>query len=357
MRLTEHVSLAPHTTFGIGGPARFFVEAENEEDIREAIAFARERNLPLHVLGGGSNVLVADSGFPGVVLVPGLQNLSYDDDIVTAGAGVEWDVMVEDTIAQGLAGLESLSGIPGTVGGAVVQSIGAYGAQVSDTIVFVAVLDRDDDEARAVRLTREECGFSYHDSIFGREPNRYVIISATFKLSRGPARFPAYKDNRFDAAAFVAERHHEPTLLDVREAILSIRREKGVVIESDGTSFKSAGSFFHMPFVSKTQYERMLDAAQERDAAMEERLRPWAWKQPDGTWKIAPGFLLEYTEFKKGYRRGAVGISPKHTLTVVNHGDATATEVAALAREMQGAVERVFGIVLEREVEYVGEVE
>jgi UDP-N-acetylmuramate dehydrogenase len=192
--------------------------------------------------------------------------------------------------------------------------------------------------------------------MFGHSGGRYIVVRATFALSKDPAATPAYRDNRFDMATLKKTLGRAPTQEEVREAVLTMREEKGSLIMSGRRSYKCAGSFFHMPFVSAAKYEEVIARARALDATKEERLRPWAWKQPDGTYKVAPGFLLEYTEFVKGYVRGAAGISPVHTLCIINVADASARDIARLASDMQNAVEGLFGIRLEREVEYVGDV-
>ncbi len=353
--------LAPLTTLEVGGEARFFAEAHTEEDVKDAIAFAREHSLPLFPLGGGSNVLIADTGFDGVVLavrVLGIDSKKrHDRELVTVGAGVVWDDFVVWSIAHSLTGLECLSGIPGTVGGAVVANLGAYGAQCSDTFVHAEVLDTQNADGKLKIIKKEECDFSYHDSMFGRHKGRYIVVRATFALSTDTKATPSYRDNRFDLEALTVKLGRAPTQEDIRATVLAIRERKGYLIMKGRVSYKCAGSFFHMPFVSKRKYEEVVKRARELDAKKEEHLRPWAWEQPDGSYKLAPGFLLEYTEFQKGYVRGSVGISPKHTLSIINISHARAREVADLARDMQDAVENVFGVRLEREVEYVGEVE
>lgn len=352
----EHVPLAPLTTFRIGGSARYFIGCRSVEDIRAGLAFADARALPIFILGGGSNVLVADNGFDGLVLKIDLQELAIAKEgahaLVTAGAGVAWDDLVARMVDEGYAGLENMSGVPGTVGGAVVANAGCYGTQLSDTFVSARVIDRERPEKGIVELKKEQCGFSYHDSVFGRERGRYVVLDASFKLAKRTTAHPSYVDSRFDLAARAAKNGRAPTIRDVRSAVLEIRREKGTLAEC----YRSAGSFFHMPFLPSAAYEAVLARARELDAAKEELLRPWAWRQADGSYKLAPGFLLEYTEFHKGYARGDAGVSPKHTLTLINRGGARASEVAGLARDMQEAVKKIFGIELEREVEYVGAV-
>jgi len=356
--MKSDIPLALLTTFHVGGPARYYREAHTVEEVRSAIDFARREKLPLFVLGGGSNVVIADSGFDGLVLVPRMADISFeereDQVLATVGAGAVWDEFVAQAAARGYAGIECLSGIPGTVGGAVVANLGAYGAQASDTFVSADVLDREDGEGSALRVfERDACKFSYHDSMFSHADGRYVVLGARFKLQKAGAAQFSYQGNRFDLTALTKALGHEPTQEEVRVAILKMRAEKGMLADI----YLSAGSFFHLPFVSAEKYAETIAKAQQLDAEKEERLRPWAWKLSDGSYKIASGFLLEYTEFQRGYVRGPVGISPKHTLAIINRGGATAHEVAALARDMQRAVETTFGIRLEREVEYIGAVE
>lgn len=357
MNVQEYVPLAPHTTFGVGGRARFFVETRSVDDVVEALAHARARSLPVFVLGSGSNIVISDKGFDGMVIlmrIPGITFEKRDDCyIATVGSGVVWDEFVVYCIERGFKGLECLSGIPGTVGGAVVANLGAYGAQCSDTFMHAEVLDRQENNRMKV-ISKEQCDFSYHDSMFGHPGKRYIIVRAAFALSRDSATTPAYRDNRFDMATLAKELGHTPTQSDIRTAVLAMREAKGSLIMENHVSYKSAGSFFHMPFVSSEDYAQITARARSLDAAKEERLRPWAWKQPDGSYKLAPGFLLEYTEFQKGYIRGAVGISPRHTLSIINLADARAQDITELARDMQDTVEKIFHIRLEREVEYVG---
>lgn len=356
--MKENIPLAPLTTFNIGGPARFFAEARSVEEIAEALAFARTNALPVFVLGGGSNILIADSGFDGLVIVPRMEDITFvkqgDSMLVTAGAGVSWDKLVAESVARGHVGIEYLSGIPGTVGGAIVANLGAYGAQASDTFVSADVLDCNVEDGDAVRIfEKDACNFSYHDSMFSHSNCRYVVLATRFMLHGSGTPGFSYQGNRFDLIALATVLGHKPTQGEIRTAILKMRRDKGMLADS----YRSAGSFFHLPFVSAEKYEETLAKACSLDTEKEKRLRPWAWKQPDGSYKIASGFLLEYSEFHRGYMRGTVGISPKHTLAIINLGGASARDVAELARDMQNAVEKTFGIRLEREVEYVGDVE
>jgi len=355
--IQEHVPLAPLTTFKIGGNARYFATVENLEDIQEILTFVRDNSLPLFILGGGSNILIADDGFSGLVLQLHMRNIcTHEDDaavLVTVDAGMSWDAFVEYAVTHQYAGLECLSGIPGTVGGAVVANIGAYGAECSDTFVRAEVIDVHDTHVTVRTIDKKDCDFSYHDSLFSKNSGRYLVVNATFAFARTRATRLAYHDSRFNLADIATEHGQEPSLAEVRAAVIKVRAEKGVL----HSSYRSAGSFFHMPFVSRTQYEDIKERAHALDAEKELRLRPWAWEQPDGAVKIAPGFLLEYTPFQKGYTQGVVGISPKHTLSVITSDGASARDVVNLAQAMHDAVQDVFSISLEREVTYVGIVE
>jgi UDP-N-acetylmuramate dehydrogenase len=358
MKIEEQIPLAPHTTFKIGGPARYYAVAETLDELREALAFAHEGTLPIFILGGGSNVVIADEGFDGLVIVPKFETVEVKQTAdgaeahVTAGAGVVWDAFIADMVGKGLHGLESLSGVPGTVGGAVVANAGAYGTELADVFIEARVIDLLDEKHEIMTFDRQACRFSYHDSFFSQEPGRYLILDVTMQLTQGEGPDFAYRDNRFNFTDVMKSEDLPHTYAGLRSAVLLIREKKGVLEHC----YQSAGSFFHMPYVSQDEYAQIARVAQELDAAKEERLRPWAWEQTDGRYKIAPGFLLEYTPFHKGYVRGAVGISPKHTLSIINLGGATASDVATLARDMHDAVQNIFNISLEREVQYVGDV-
>lgn len=364
MQIREHVSLREYTTFKIGGAARYFAEVHTEEEIVEAIRFAMENDLPVFVLGGGSNILVSDEGFGGLVLhlvgrtadaLPTVESENDHELIVVIDAGMNWDELVRYAVEHDLYGIEHLSGIPGTVGGAVVANIGAYGAQCSDVFVSAEVIDCKDDSLIKRNFEKKDCAFTYHDSVFGQEHERYIITRVKFVLHKQATQRTQYTDNHFRVGGETQE-GGAPTLHLVREQILSIREQKGALAAPTRTSFLCAGSFFHMPFVSREEYVYILGKAQALDCEKEERLRPWAWEQSDGRYKLAPGFLLEYTQFTKGYSRVGVGISPRHTLTIINLGNGTAHEVALLASDMQRAVAALFNVTLEREVEYIGNV-
>src|SRR3989344_1193776 len=269
MNLQEHVPLAPLTTLGVGGAARFFVEAKSVEDVIEALTFARTRSLPVFVLGGGSNIMIADNGFDGIVLAMRIHGITEEKQngraLITVGSGVVWDEFIIWTIEHGFAGLECLSGVPGTVGGAVVANLGCYGAQCSDTFVSADVLDLKDANSAVRVLKNENCHFSYHESVFNHEPGRYLVLRATFALVSNGAPRLAYRDNRFNLATLATKNSREPTLLDIRNAVLDVREQKGALIMNGRTSYKCAGSFFHMPYVSPTRYAEIVQCAKKCD--------------------------------------------------------------------------------------------
>ena len=340
MDLQENIPLAPLTTLKIGGPARFFVRAENDSDIVEALEFASDKGLEVFVLGGGSNILVADAGFDGLVLQIALTGVAYDpfDDstLVTAMAGEDWDVLVKSCVNSGLAGVECMSGIPGSVGGTPVQNVGAYGQEVAETIESVRCFDRL--TGQIVELSNLQCGFTYRTSIFNStERGRYIVVSVGYRLTRGGSPRIAYKD--------LAERFNgdEPTLHEVRKAVLEIRRAKSMVIDESDPNSRSAGSFFKNPVVT---------------AAQRDDLRSRFPDAPNfvfgDAYKIPAAWLIENAGFGKGYRLGNAAISTKHTLAIVNTGEATAADVIALKNVIQTKVLGQFGIALQPEPVFVG---
>jgi UDP-N-acetylmuramate dehydrogenase len=332
----ENVALAPLTTFGIGGAARYFVEALDEKTVPEAVHWAKEKNLPLFVLGGGSNLLVADAGFQGLVIKVGICGIDWMTanvkTIVRAGAGEEWDRLVELAVERGLAGIECLSGIPGSVGGTPVQNVGAYGQEVSEVVASVRVYDRNSD--RIVELSREECGFTYRTSIFNTiAKDRYVLLSVAFTLSQDSAPAIRYPDmlREFDGKAGA------PTLSDVRAAVRRIRQRKAMLLVEGDPDCRSAGSFFKNPIISEQQFMELQSIA-----------GPEVPRYPvsHGKVKTAAAWLIERAGFSKGYSLGPVGLSTKHTLALVNKGGAKAEDVLRLAREIRTRVRDSFGIEL-----------
>ncbi|MGA9061293.1 MAG: UDP-N-acetylmuramate dehydrogenase [Terracidiphilus sp.] len=347
MQLRENQLLAPFTTFGIGGLARWFVEATNEEEIAQASEWARGRGVPLFVLGGGSNVLVADAGFNGLVLHVGLKGTERDSEVFRVAAGEDWDNCVEQTLGVNCAGLECLAGIPGTVGGTPVQNVGAYGQEVASVIERVRAFDR---EAREfVEFGAADCGFAYRRSRFNSmDRGRYVVTRVDYRLRPNGSPQISYQDLKGHFESWTKT----PSLAEVASAVRGIRRSKGMLLVEGDQDCRSAGSFFKNPAVAQDVAERMQKVAQECGAPV--RFFPAA----DGLVKIPAAWLIEQAGFTKGYTMGAAGISSRHTLALINSGDArggaTATEILALAEKIVAAVEARFGILLEREPELVG---
>jgi len=348
MLLLENVPLAGLTTLGVGGPARYFCEARNEQDIRDAVVFARERDLPLFVMGGGSNLVVADAGFPGVVIRIALLGIKQRSArrgqvLFSVAAGEDWDAFVAGTVQSRFAGLECLSGIPGTVGGTPIQNVGAYGQEVSETIVEVQAIDLESLES--VRFSSAECQFSYRSSRFNRsDRGRYLITGVDFTLLHGGNPTLRYPDLR----EHFGTPSTQPTLAEVRDAVLTIRRSKSMVISPGDQNSRSAGSFFKNPILPVKRYDEVVARV------IAKGLRLPSYPGGDGYWKIPAAWLVEHAGFSKGYTRGAAGISTRHTLAIVNRGNATAAEIVALKEEIQERARYEFGVELETEPVFVG---
>jgi len=347
MQIQENVALAPLTTLGVGGPARYFAEARSEADIREAVAFAKSHGLSLFVLGGGSNLLVADSGFPGLVLKIGIRGISqYSEgrlELFDSAAGEDWDALVERTVNANCAGLECLSGIPGTVGGTPVQNVGAYGQDVSETISAVRALDLNSSEI--VELSRDDCLFTYRSSRFnGIDRGRFIITRVIFSLHPGAEPKLEYADLR----KFFAEREDRPSLQETRDAVRQIRRSKAMLIVEGDEDARSAGSFFKNPVIDLAQYESIVSEAAEGGVTVP--------KYPAGTGKVKvpAAWLVEQSGLHKGFALGPVGISRKHALAIVNRGGAMAADIVALKERIQASVRDRFNIQLQPEPVFLG---
>src|SRR5690348_520013 len=285
MQIQENVPLALYTTLQVGGPARFFIEARTEDEIRDALLFARERSLEVFVLGGGSNLLVADAGWPGIVLRIAIrERATHSKDgkrIFTVGAGEDWDSLVAFSVEQNCAGIECMSGIPGTVGGTPVQNVGAYGQEVKDTITTVRVLDTITLEFRD--MAAADCRFAYRTSIFNTsEKGRYIVTQVSFALMTGGAPKIEYADLK----RYFADRA-APTLKEVRDAVRSIRSTKGMLISADDADSRSAGSFFKNPIVPQAEYERISALPICKDQ------KPLSFPAPAGSVKISAAWLVE----------------------------------------------------------------
>ena len=350
MLLLENISLATLTTLRVGGPARFFVEAKSRQEVEDAVRFSRTRNLQLFVLGGGSNVVVADSGWPGLVLKIGIQGIERrpgNNDLgkvlFDVGAGEPWDRFVAHAVAAHCAGVECLTGIPGSVGGTPVQNVGAYGQEVSDTIESVEVFDLKDGQIR--ELCREACGFSYRSSIFNTtDRERFIILRVTYALTPGGEPHLAYADLQ----RHFAGRETRPNLAETREAVRHIRALKGMLITPGDLDSQSAGSFFKNPVLSEEQHEDL----QKRAAA--KQLTIPSYPALEKTRKVSAAWLVEHSGFRRGFVSGRVGISSKHTLAIVNRGEATAAEIVELKDQIQQRVEEIWGVILEPEPVMVG---
>ncbi len=349
MLVQENIPLAPLTTFKIGGPARFFVEATSRREVEDALAFARHRDMPLFILGGGSNLVISDSGWPGLVLkiaIVGIEQRPAAEDgrlLFDIGAGECWDAFVVNAVAARCAGVECLSGIPGSVGGTPVQNVGAYGQEVSETIESVEVFDRRDGQIR--ELCNEACGFSYRSSIFNTtERDRFIILRVTFALTPGGEPHLEYAD---------LKRHFEgretrPDLAETREAVRHIRARKGMLIVPGDPDCRSAGSFFKNPVLADEQLGELKKRASSKGLTIP------TYPALEQRHKISAAWLVEYSGFARGYDAGHVGISHKHALAIVNRGGATAADVLALKEEIQHRVEVIWGVKLEPEPVFLG---
>lgn len=332
--------LHEYTSLRVGGPAKSFVEVSTESEIIAAIEAAGE--TPILIIGGGSNLLIADSGFEGTVIH--IANNQTESEIdacsgatLTIGAGENWDDFVATTIARGFAGLETLSGIPGTVGAAPIQNIGAYGHEVSEFITRVRTYDR---QAKVIKtFTNSECEFEYRNSIFKRTPGRYIVLSVQFQLRSGETSTPiTYAELATKLGISVGEK---APVVATRAAVLELRGSKGMLLNEDDKDSWSAGSFFTNPIVSIDIAATLPEGAPR-------------WPVADGRIKTSAAWLIQNSGIEKGQAHGGARISTKHVLALTNSGDATAEELVQLAREVRAAVEAKFAITLEPEVNLVG---
>jgi UDP-N-acetylmuramate dehydrogenase len=344
MQLQENVPLAPLTTIGIGGPARFFFRAGNVDDVIAALEWARQREEPVFFLGGGSNLLISDDGFAGLVIQLDLRGITVASEtagyvMVKVAAGESWDRFVKFAVRREWAGIECLSGIPGSTGATPIQNVGAYGQEVSETVARVEALDRT--TQRVVWLTNEECRFGYRSSLFKNiERERYVVLSVTFRLRAGGQATVKYPELQ----KYVDE-HRIPLddLEGVRSAVLAIRKRKGMVLDRNDPDTRSDGSFFMNPVLTAEQYAAFATRA------------PEAPHYPSGDdVKLSAAWLIECAGFQKGFTHGNVGLSTKHTLAIVNRGRGTAAEVVELVLMIQDRVREQFGIEIHPEPNFVG---
>lgn len=329
--------LSKHTTLRVGGPATNFVKASNESEIVDAITKAGVQ--PILILGSGSNVLISDTGFPGTVIKIENNQLSAEVDACSGatlniGAGEDWDAFVKTTIDRGWAGLETLSGIPGTVGASPIQNIGAYGHEVSEFVMRVRTYDR---QSKAIKtFTNDQCQFSYRNSIFKKNPGRYVILEVQFNLRRGEMSDPiTYEELAKELQISVGQKSE---VTKVRAAVLKIRARKGMLLDDKDPDTYSAGSFFTNPIVE----EHLIPAGAPK------------FPQGDGTFKTSAAWLIENSGIEKGQQLNGARVSTKHVLAIANSDGAKASDIAALAIQMRDAVKMKFGIELTPEVNLIG---
>lgn len=345
MQHESQVPLAPLTTLRLGGPAGALVTATSADELVAAVAAADAAGQPLLTLAGGSNVVIADEGFPGTVVLVRSSGIAVLRDgsgavRVTAQSGEPWDGLVARCVAEGLAGVECLSGIPGSTGATPIQNVGAYGQEVVETVASVRVYDR---LARSRReLTAADCGFSYRHSRL-KDTDRFVVLEVTFTLSAErlsrPVRYAEL------AAALHLQIGDRAPLADVREAVLGLRRRKGMVIDPDDPDTASVGSFFTNPVLPAPAF----DALVGRAGAI-----PPHWPAGAGRVKVSAAWLIVRAGFVAGYGAGRVRISTKHPLALTNRGDATTAELLALAREIRAGVQAAFGVELATEPVLIG---
>ncbi len=345
--IQENVALAPLTTLGVGGAARYFATAHTPEEAVEALGWARQRNVVVFFLGGGSNLVVSDAGFAGLVLHVAIGGVTVRDEsgqrVYSVGAGVEWDAFVSRAVDDNAAGVECLSGIPGSVGATPVQNVGAYGQEVAQSIQRVEAIALD--SFQPFIFNRDDCAFRYRHSRFNSaDAGRYLITRVDFALIPNGAPRLAYADLQRYFADVLSE-NKMPSLSDVRQAVLTIRGRKGMVIDENDPDSRSAGSFFRNPVVSIAQYQRIADASSEPvphfDAA-------------PGQVKLAAAWLIEHAGLRRGFTMGDAAISSKHTLALVNRGHASAADVIHLRDHIQRCVFECFAVELEPEPVLLG---
>lgn len=329
IHIEENIPLAEFTTMRVGGNARFFARIKDVDELNDAITFARENSLQIFILGGGSNTLVPGDGFSGLVIKIEIKGIEYDGGRVTAGAGEVWDDVVRDSVARNLWGIENLSLVPGTVGGAVVQNIGAYGAEARETIFSVEAFDTSVMQIKT--FLRDECELGYRESIFKKNKN-LIVVGATFELAKHGTPRADYEDVKkyFEEKEIV-----EPTLTEIRDAIVSIRTKK-----MPAPPIGTAGSFFKNPVVSAQKYESLKNEFPEIKA----------YAQGDYTYKLSAAWLIDHVGNWRGYRKGDAGVHEKQALILVNYGTASAEEMLSLAQEIKKDIKEKTGVTLEEEV-------
>jgi UDP-N-acetylmuramate dehydrogenase len=329
VQVRRDVPLADLTTLAVGGPIERLVEVEDAAELVAAVREADESGRPLLLLGGGSNVVAPDEGWPGDVVAVRSRGIERTGERLVVQAGHDWDDLVAYTVRNDLAGMEALSGIPGSTGATPVQNVGAYGQEVAQTVTAVRVYDRA--EKSEYTLTPAECGFAYRDSRLKREPGRFVVLDVTFALHAGELSRPVgYAELARRLGVEIGE---QAPLADVRAAVLELRRGKGMVLDPADPDSRSAGSFFTNPIVPA---ERAVEGCP-------------SWPAGDGHVKLSAAWLVQHAGFGRGTREGHVGTSSRHSLALTTEPGATAGELLAFADRVVATVRETFGVTLERE--------
>ncbi|RBY97176.1 UDP-N-acetylenolpyruvoylglucosamine reductase [Blastococcus sp. TF02-8] len=329
MQVRADVPLSELTTLAVGGPAERLVEVETADELVAAVRDADGAGRPLLLIGGGSNLIAPDEGWPGDVVAVRSRGIERTGDRLTVQAGEDWDALVAHTVENGLAGMEALSGIPGSTGATPVQNVGAYGQEVAQTITAVRVYDRSEKAERT--LTPAECGFGYRDSRLKREPGRFVVLEVTFRLTPGELSMPVgYAELARTLGVEIGDR---APLAEVREAVLGLRRGKGMVWDPADPDSRSAGSFFTNPIVP---VEQAVEGCP-------------SWPASEGMVKLSAAWLVQHAGFGRGTRDGRVGTSSRHSLALTTSDGATAAELLAFADRIVATAQEKFGVTLERE--------
>jgi UDP-N-acetylmuramate dehydrogenase len=338
--IQHDVPLAPRTTLELGGPAKHFAQVQDEGSLVDVLRWARDQGVSSAILGGGSNLIVPDEGYDGLVIHMGIADIEFrNGGTLDVGAGVPWETVVDGAVSRGWAGLECLTGIPGSTGATPIQNVGAYGQEVAEVIERVRVLRRD--TLAIEELGSEDCAFGYRDSLFKREPDLFIVCAVRFRLrpdGLGSVRY----------AELAQSVRPNATLEDIRRSVLDLRRQKSMVIDPDDPNHRSAGSFFLNPIVAATEAERVVEQAVRENLARSPDEVP-RYPMPDGHVKLAAGWLIERAGIEKGTRHGAIGVSTNHALALVHYGGGTTSELLAFADQLRARVRDRFGIDLARE--------
>jgi UDP-N-acetylmuramate dehydrogenase len=342
------VRLSDLTTLRLGGPAARYVVAETEDALVAAVRAGDSAGEPQLVLAGGSNVVAADEGFPGTVVQVATRGVAREATTLEVAAGEPWDPLVARCVAARLAGIECLAGIPGSVGATPIQNVGAYGQEIAETIVAVRVLDRVTDAVE--ELDPAACGFTYRSSVFKRHPGRWVVLAVRLRLESaalsGPIRYAEL------ARALGVDMGDRAPLEEVRDAVLALRRAKGMVLDPSDPDTVSAGSFFTNPVLDVDAFAALEARAVER---LGDGAQPPAWPEDGGRVKTSAAWLIERAGFQRGQGNpDGIAISSKHTLALTNRGAGTTAELVALARAIAGGVHDAFGVDLMPEPVFVG---